>query len=215
MRALLLCVLCAAGCGIGHSQAADDGGTGPGGDDGGGGGAHDGGLVSGCPSSPPASGAACHSADLRCEYGSDPSIACNTVAHCVSGAWSVTPPEAGNCPTPMGSKSCPSTYASVPEGSACDHQGLECGYPQGYCVCTESFSGPPMIDASHAPLWYCDTTTKDCPSPRPHAGSPCSKPSQYCDYGVCNLPGGAVMICTGGAWQDQEFACPLAGGGVR
>ena len=215
MRALLVGLVCVVGCGIGHSQSLDDGGAsqndgggGGGGDSGGG--VSDAGLVPACPKIAPADGTACSKPGLECEYGSDPNIECNTVARCQGSYWSTAASRGGECPTPPpGSKSCASTYAQVPVGEACPYQGLECGYPEGYCVCTEPFSGPPRLDASNSQVWVCDTPSQGCPSPRPRTGSACSAQGQYCDYGGCSLPGGVVMQCESGIWTEQQIACPL------
>ena len=200
MRALLCALVVVAGCGIGHSQSLDDAGAGGGGNDGGG-------LVSECGTSVPTSGKACSTPNLRCEYGSDPNLDCNTVAACAGGAWLVERSGGPNCPTPSGSKSCPSTYASVPVGKACLSQGTACGYPEGRCLCTMALSGPPQVGGD--PHWFCDDPGAGCPSPRPRVGGACAEDHQFCDYGSCSLPGGTALRCETGRWVEAQVPCPL------
>jgi hypothetical protein len=208
MRASLFAALLLVGCGIGHSESSDDGGAPGGGNDGG-----DAGLTAACPNSVPTAGAPCRQASIRCEYGNDPTPACNTLAGCVSGAWAVVGPHGTTCPTPRGGAGCPSSYAAVPIGSACDVSS-ECGYPEGRCVCSLAISGPPSPGPAHK-SWYCDTPQAGCPVPRPRSGTPCTHEGQGCDYGSCTLPDGTSMHCVSGAWsEDDTIACPLAAPGV-
>jgi hypothetical protein len=50
-----------------------------------------------------------------------------------------------------------------------------------------------------------------CPLPRPLLGTSCSPEGQQCDYGVCNVPGGAAEQCSGGLWIEALVACPVIG----
>jgi hypothetical protein len=97
---------------------------------------------------------------------------------------------------------CPSSFASVPRGSACSPQGGYCDYPEGRCAC--SFQLGPNPQAT----WSCqDPNTSACPLPRPRVGSPCSQDQLFCDYGSCGVPDGTGEQCTGGVWISINVAC--------
>ena len=170
----------------------------------------DGGLVPTCPASAPASGAACATDGLSCEYGSDPNLQCNVYAQCNLGHWTVSTPPPSGCPTPPNDSQCPSSYASVPVGQLCGVLvGLTCSYPQGFCGCAVPQMGPYPADASAVAEWICDQPEQGCPQPRPKLGSACSQENKVCDYGSCSLPTGTSIICKNGAWENAPFGCAL------
>ena len=162
-----------------------------------------------CPSSAPSSGSSCNGEGLYCEYGSDPSLSCNTVARCMGGHWNVQGPY-GQCPTPANPSACPATFASVPVGEHCgDLVGTTCSYPQGFCGCSVGSGGPYPEDASAVATWICDAPAQGCPMPRPKLGTACAQENLECDYSPCSLPSGASIICQQGAWQDLPYGCAL------
>lgn len=199
MRIAFLFVACLV-VGCGGAVAGDDGGTG---NDGGSGSdgspTPDSGPQTKCPTSPPSPGASCSYANLYCEYGSNPSPDCNQLFLCQGGSWvdettgSACPPQAD----------CPGSYASVPTGQDCTPNGLACAYPEGTCLCTQSFGGL----VKQTPAWDCFPEETGCPSPRPDIGTACSAPSSLsCDYGACS--GGLELQCTDGTWQEVAVPCP-------
>lgn len=215
MRTLgpLLVALTLAACG-GSTVSPIDGGNG---NDGGSGNdaSSDAGGGSPCPPSPPTAGTKCGGGNgiapqYECEYGSSSNRACNIVATCDdTGQWTLSSPAPGcggkNPPT------CPSTYASVPQGKSCSESyPLDCLYPEGICSCTPGAGGPVPLDAAAAATWHCDVPSDSkCPKPRPKLGSACSTPNLLCDYGACIFPSGTAMRCTNGYWQLSDVPCPL------
>jgi hypothetical protein len=164
-----------------------------------------------CPSQAPANNATCSTEQLSCEYGTSPYAQCNTIADCDDSKWFVTPPgaDATNC-GPSPDPSCPSTYASVPTGQACDPFGLECAYAEGTCGCTVP-EGPPHVLADggiDGPTWICLTPPTGCPAERPHLGTACSQEGLMCDYGTCTFTDGETEACVGGYWSSEGAACP-------
>jgi hypothetical protein len=156
-----------------------------------------------CPLSQPTVGGRC-TTSLECEYGSDPSIECDTLMGCVSGVWTMAPVryDAG-CGT-TSSASCPATFSETIEGAACS-AGLECYYPEARCWCLQC-PGPLGCPAPN--LWNCDIAVMPssngfvpadaaCPEPRPRLGTPCSTSDQTCQYGgFCEQQ----LVCHAGAW---------------
>jgi hypothetical protein len=162
-----------------------------------------------CPSSPPAEGSACSRENLYCEYGTDPNLACNTVAECALGHWSVQQPY-GQCPTPPNPSACPDTFASVPVGEHCGTLvGTTCSYPQGFCGCSIGNGGPYPEDAAAVATWICDSPQAGCPMPRPTLGTDCSHDGLECDYSPCSLPSGTSLVCQDGTWQELPYGCAL------
>ena len=154
-----------------------------------------------CPGTPPPQGGACTSSGLECEYGTSNDPNCNTLFACsAAGTWQDMS-SSGICLPPDAGAACPATYAAVPVGKVCSPNTLECAYTQGTCLCTNSMGGPVMINSQ----WDCIAATPTCPSPRPRLGSPCTEPSQMCDYGAC--AGGVSLICMNGYWSQQQVAC--------
>ena len=172
---------------------------------------NDGGLSGGCPSSAPAQGIACAAMSLECEYGSDPNIACDTVARCDTKGWNVTSPSASGCPTPPLGPTCPATFAAVKEGAACSTP-TTCGYQQGTCSCAV-YCGPqyPLghaCDAGTPTTWHCEGGGgMGCPDGRPRIGSACATDQQACSYGDCNSIG---VVCQSGTWHSALHGCPIS-----
>jgi hypothetical protein len=180
--------------------------SGSGGSGSGSGSSSSGGQGTGCPLSPPVSGASCTEQSLSCEYGEDQDLRCDTLATC-DGSWNTTVPSGASCPTsPPGSNGCPTSYADVHVGQSCTGNS-DCAYPQGRCACTLPLGGPVHL-ADAGSTWTCEAPGGGCPEPRPHAGTACSAGGpQQCDYGTCTLPGGAEMVCTNGAWTVDYGGC--------
>lgn len=170
--------------------------------------------TSGCPANVPANGAPCSPEGFACEYGSSNLLMCNVVARCENGAWSIPVPPPGPPPPECVSKNpvaCPATFASVPIGTSCSKDyPTHCNYPEGECACTVDLGGPFPEDAAAVAQWYCGKPSSPaCPKPRPKIGTSCSAPPNViCDYGACILPGGTVLQCQDGTWQEQLFGCP-------
>jgi hypothetical protein len=156
-----------------------------------------------CPTGEPPAGLLCSPNGLECEYGSNPDLACNSLAECEKSVWTYLNGTGTNCPI----NSCPLTYDRIIQGGHCDTVGSSCGYPAGTCSCGSE--GPIMIslDGSVAgPTWHCVAATPACPSPRPRLGTTCPTDGQFCDYGAC--VGGIAIQCTAGTWQEAFTACP-------
>jgi hypothetical protein len=168
--------------------------------------------VGGCPASLPKQGTACSPNGFACEYGSSILLHCNLRAFCNDGAWELpTPPP--NFPPECSGKNppaCPASFKSVPVGTSCSKDyPAECVYPEGECACAVPV-GPFPEDAASVAQWICGKPkSPQCPLPRPKIGSPCNVPSAVqCDYGACVLPGGTVLKCQSGTWQEELFGCP-------
>ena len=136
---------------------------------------------------------------LECEYGSNPSTACNEIATCDSTGWSFS---GASGPSTCPGGTCPATYADVPQNKTCTPLGLDCAYAQGQCNCARTA----LVSVGDTPVWQCSTPATGCPEPRPRLGSACSQPSLECDYGACT--GGIAEQCLDGIWQRAETACP-------
>ncbi len=165
-----------------------------GGSSGGSSGSSSGGTAT-CPSNPPTGGAQCPKIGLKCEYGTNPNPACNQVETCEPSGWSIPAP--GQCEQ----GTCPARYIDVPQNKSCSPLGLDCSYAEGQCNCAQAL---PVGGAT--PIWQCAYPGKGCSEPRPRIGSACSQPGLACDYGACT--GGVNLVCTGGAWVEQQTPCP-------
>jgi len=173
--------------------------------------ATDGGGGSGqWPAPPPPPDAPSANERLKCEYGSNPSVQCNTIAECRKGKWNVMVPLPDGCLLPgPNPKICPATFASVPRGQSCSAAyPTLCTYPEGQCGCTVA-AGPVPLDASASATWICESPKAGCPQPRPHLGDVCASAGLVCDYGTCTLPAGIQLECTGGVWTESPAPCPL------
>ena len=148
---------------------------------------------SSCPSSAPANGSSCAQNGLQCEYGDFIQLACDEIATCQSGSWSVTIPS--DCHTDIDAAACPASESDVPNGDACTDFGLMCTYATGVCYCTIDHSGAPQI-------WTCFPTA-GCPYPRPRLGDTCTSDGLQCDYSTC----GASVQCTNGTWHEGNGGC--------
>jgi len=169
------------------------------------------GSFSPCPATAPKAESRCPTVGQECEYGTDPSAACNMLATCTSGAAS------GSLPgwtypiatTPCKSGTCPSAYPSALAGETCTPSGLVCSYTQGTCTCAPR-SGPVSVDSGPAVQWQCFPAETGCPSPRPAVGSACTASSltKACNYGAC--AGGVELSCVDGEWQEVMVGCPAS-----
>jgi hypothetical protein len=154
-----------------------------------------------CPMAAPTAGLPCSVTALECEYGSDPSVACDTLVTCVSPVWHLDHgPATSGCNT-TNSATCPVAFADVPVGTSCAGGiGLSCDYPQARCDCRVS---PPLATLQ----WDCNTPDETgCPLPRPRIGSACSMDGESCDYGYCS--GGVTLLCSAGTWVTGGGVCP-------
>lgn len=215
VQSLVLCTLVAA-CGgsIASPIGTNDSGTGNDGGSGNDSGVGlDGGGSGACPPQLPTNGSACSREGLACEYGSSHISYCNVIATCSGGQWTIPPPPPGPFPecSAKNPPACPATFASVPVGTSCSKlYPTHCNYPEGECACTVDLGGPFPEDASALAKWFCSKPQNpSCPNPRPKIGSACNvSPSVDCNYGACVLPGGTVLHCESGIWQETPWACP-------
>jgi hypothetical protein len=184
----------------GHDGSHVDSGTPP-----------DGGHAGECPGALPSAGASCSDDQLACEYGNDPSISCDTVVTCTSGAWVVTQPGPSTPCSDVNPAACPATYADVPQGLSCLTQA-DCYYPEARCSCDVQCFDLCAVEVDGGPnekTWACDVppASSSCPVPRPRMGSACSAAGQTCDYGACD--GNVALECTDGVWQRALVGCPV------
>ncbi len=171
----------------------------------------DGGLSNSCPSQSPVASSACSSKGLECEYGTDPNIACDTIARCDPSGWSVTTPSTQGCPTPPLAPACPGTFAAVKEGASCTTP-ISCAYGQGTCSCGV-YCGPQYpvghtCEAGTPNTWHCEGGGgQGCPEVRPRVGSACASDKLSCSYGDCNS---ISVVCQAGLWHTQHYGCPVS-----
>lgn len=176
-------------------------------------GAQDSGTSSKCPATVPPDQSPCALPEgFRCEYGTSANTFCNQLATCTQGRWDI-PPTGGDPQLCSGKNppACAPTFASVPVGKSCTKDyPTSCEYPEGSCACAVNMNGPYPVDPAAVAKWFCAVPTeKGCPMPRPKIGSDCNvAPSVTCDYGACILPGGAMLQCQGGSWQEAMWGCP-------
>ncbi len=202
------------GAGGSSSGTASSGGSGGGGSSGSG--SSSGGPGPGqCPAAQPLDNTSCHESGLACEYGGVSDVqGCDTVARCNAApggqgalVWSVQGPTLNDCGS--FSPACPSTYASVPQGSACSASGTVCDYMESRCECT--YPGGPACVGSGCLHWLCQAPkAAGCPTRRPALGTACSAGAgTKCDYGSCDIEGGTAETCTNGVWTQTSIACPI------
>jgi hypothetical protein len=149
-------------------------------------------ALSGCPATMPTVGAPCRgiSPSGGCEYGDDPSHACNTIFVCDAQAgWSVDNHyHQPSCPTMLGPL-CPATFAEA-QTAACDAMPTNsptCTYPEGTCRCS----------SGQATFTCTPPAAPGCPSARPRTGTPCSGSCTW-GAGTCDYES---AICACGVWQ--------------
>ena len=99
---------------------------------------------------------------------------------------------------------CPKTYGAPPGHCTV---GLACAYDEGTCECRGYCGGappPPDEDFSH---WSCTAKRTDgCPDDKPTAGSACTTPGKFCDYGGCCVE---QLVCgQSGKWTSGGLGCP-------
>ena len=160
----------------------------------------------------------------RVEYGTDPSLSCDTLATCAAGTWKVNPQTGIPCTT-TNSAACPASFGDVTNGGSCADVAskgdaatlggsISCYFPEARCVCTNACElGCRAASPDGGPLpyfWSCDIPTPaspSCPVPRPRLGESCSAPGDNCDYNACG--GGTAIVCVdGGLWQPGNYSCP-------
>jgi hypothetical protein len=204
----------AAACGGHTASNGSDGGRLGGGEAG----RSDGAVSNFCPATKPQPGGTCVGKQT-CEYGDDPSAACDALMACVSGAWTTTQePATTGCSTTNPS-TCPTTFGDVTQGDACGAQPFDCYYAEARCSCAVVvLQGACIKSDCPAPTWDCDTPATDsanmltpedgCPVPRPRIGSSCSNADfeKSCNYGYCQ--GGVAILCTSNVWQIETIDCP-------
>jgi hypothetical protein len=159
-----------------------------------------------CPEGLPPAGALCIEG-VACEYGSDPDVACDAVARCSGGQWSVRAATGTWCSTAL-DQACPTSYASLlQERTACAPVGTSCTYPEARCACATHCG---MIGAAGGGAFWCcpdgPSGLSGCPMPRPRIGSACTSNGAVCDYGGCS--GNVTLKCTDATWQPTSIACP-------
>jgi len=158
-----------------------------------------------CPTLQPTVGRPC-TTSLACEYGSDPSIDCDTVMYCDGGVWEIAyvPFDAGCGKT--NSATCPATFSDMTEHAACTGN-VECYYPEARCWCVPAAC--PGLGCPAPNAWRCDISVwpdAGCPDPRPRLGTPCSagELELLCKYDdvACQF-----LLCRAGAWQLAILGC--------
>jgi hypothetical protein len=176
-----------------------------------------------CPATEPSPASACTMEGLQCEYGSDPSIACNKVYACTTGAWaSVTSPFVAPCacPTQQATQTpgCPASFSALQANSACSTSGSTCLYPQGSFVCVTGGTCAPGVWALGTP----GAAVPDCPATKPQLGTYCTSTARICDYScglgtsggvscgtACGISDAFVVRCdmTTGTWVEGQSDC--------
>ena len=164
-------------------------------------------LMVGCRPQP-APGSPCHQPNLECEYGGSPVTECDQVATCIGSQWSFRMPLTGaDCPATLAA-GCPATLDAAAQTGSCTSLGLNCDYTEGRCSCNVP-SGPVPADPATAATWNCQLPQPSCPVQRPRLGDTCPLDALVCDYGSCTVSGGSAVVCSGGRWQSDAFACAL------
>jgi hypothetical protein len=164
-----------------------------------------------CPASPPTVDASCAPTPSgeQCEYGPSWWLACNDVLRCTSGTWHGG---AGLGPGPCGqldAGTCPATWAEASDvDAATGCPAVDCQYPEGACECLSGCGGGGQLRELVSGSWMCQAATTECPSPRPHLGTPCSDATASCQYGwPCGC--GQHLECKDGVWQGDSLPpCP-------
>lgn len=151
-----------------------------------------------CPAAVPQAGDSCPRVGFECEYGTHAELACNQLAECASGGWTLVP--RGECPVGV----CAPDYADITDGAACDPTGLICAYEDGTCNCATRTG--PIVGGTPFVRWACVAAEAGCRSPRPNIGSACSDAGHECNYGACS--GGIALVCEDGTWQEEHLLCP-------
>ncbi len=150
---------------------------------------------------------ACSREGLVCEFGDDPSSACNKLKICTNGQLQVLTVADSLCPTVNAgvAAACPGYQVnpSVPEGGTVCAAGTTCDYPQGRCQCTATAP-------SFQPTWHCVDPGAACTATRPRLGQPCTQLDQVCGYEACGVsPSFGVETCDAGEWvAAPPILCP-------
>jgi hypothetical protein len=175
-----------------------------------------------CPGTEPTAGGSCSAEGLQCEYGNDPSIACNKVYSCTMGAWSAMPAPfvaPGTCPTLPAAQTpgCPASSASLQSNTSCSTALTTCLYPDGSFLCVNN----PVCMG----LWVNgkpEAPVAGCPATRPQIGTYCTSTARICDYScglgasggvscgsMCGISDAFVVRCdtTTGTWSEGQSDC--------
>jgi hypothetical protein len=159
-----------------------------------------------CPLYAPAARMSCV-AMTTCEYGEAADPACNVIASCDGGAWTVDAPT--HCPT-----SCPARFDQRVPGTACADPDV-CTYLEATCGCagakvsgSSGVDGGDGGDAARVGHWECVRPAGACPARRPLLGTACIGAS-ICDYGTCLFGVPLAFQCNGQTWGPApEPDCP-------
>lgn len=201
---------------------------------------NDGTHTIGCPSTPPwtrttANGAEnpCSVEGQICEYGTDFDPRCNTIVVCSSGEWAVpilggggTTKQCGApAPTvPPNPSDCPATRATLPNGQSCSTSS-KCSYDGSSCTCGVFCPSFPVgqrecdadagittscCDRTKPPTWNCFDGPRNCPSPRPHIGDPCTTKDDTCALSPPAECGQTILKCDGKKWEMPRNECPIS-----
>jgi hypothetical protein len=146
-------------------------------------------VVYACPETIPLEGTPCTgSSQIWCEYGSDPSYQCDTIAFCdPQSGWLVQAVSDPSCPT-ANAFECPPTLAAASYSATVCTSSAICRYPEGQCVCAQDGAS-----------LQCNGPAAGCPATRPRAGMPCDASAcRTWGTGICD---GQSMTCRCGIWQ--------------
>jgi hypothetical protein len=115
------------------------------------------------------------------------------------------------CPPLADGGTCPATWGEAigVDAGVLGCPALECGYPEGTCVCFWGCGDPGARVFAVGGDWSCTPVTPECPSPRPQSGTPCGDAGPYCHYGPLCCEGSWTMECAGGLWDGiPGMFCP-------
>jgi hypothetical protein len=172
-----------------------------------------GGVSTSCPQAAPANAAACSTSGLECEYGTDPSLACDVVAVCNGAQWSVsTPAGSPTCPTKNAS-TCAATEAALSPGATCTANDTTCTYATGACLfhmaCGSQFPVGRPCEAGTPLTWDCGRAMTGCPAERPRLGAACTTTGLDCNYGQ-EPCASTSFVCESGTWHSKQNQCPVS-----
>ena len=164
-----------------------------------------------CPATLPATGTACNRENLECEYGDATwNVACDAVVQCQNGQWWSYEASYDTC-TPKPGKnpaSCPASYASIPQGQACDASGLSCAYDEGARAAARRSSSVRSRPTAGAPPSGRATRGKGAPHRARVSGARARRSrGTTCEYVTC----GYAQTCSDGVWQATQEECDVEG----
>ncbi len=114
-----------------------------------------------------------------------------------------------DCPPLAEAGVCPATWdeASSRDAGIVGCPAIECGYPEGTCVCLWACGAGQNL--AFGGNWFCAPVTPECPSPRPKPGTACGDSGANCQYGPSCCLGSWTMDCIGDVWVGfQGSICP-------